>query len=587
MSKLSEAGAVAGVPGSRDDRREGAVIKSALWAAAGDALGWITELSYGAKGVVRRTGTDKVTSPVEWRRVIGGRGGPTVDLPAGTYSDDTQMRLAVSRAIRGDGTFDVEAFAKIEVTVWPVYALGAGLSTKAAAASLARRKVNWFSNFFERGRQQYVLGGGNGAAMRVQPHVWAMRQDREALIQEVLRDALVTHGHPHGFCGAVFHALCLAETLDRGEPPTLRACHSFIEALFEIVRLVDRDSQLSMFWKGHWEQSAGMSLDHAMKETCMEIWRDIEVLDKEFHSRPATPEKAYHRILSHLGCLEPRYRGSGLKTALAAVALSQLFSPEKIERCLTTAANELDSDTDTIATMAGAILGSASDHEPNWPIQDRGYIVDEARRLSLIARGEMQESFAYPDLNGWTPPTKQNAGVGRIDGKLAVAGLGRATPASKEYSTRLGSWQWLRLSFGQTVLAKKRKGEEPAMPETQLPIERKNGLSRTAGRRERTRIASHQTSLPFAGRTEKAVLPTLPDDIPAPVLSEKQRENDEPSETNTVDAWTNEVIHSGFDEIVLGRTFNRCIDQSQSVEAAVGFAAIVAKAKLARQRRKK
>src|ERR1044071_4951659 len=81
------------------------VLNSALWAAAGDALGWITELSRGEGGVQHRPGLNSVTRPVPWVRTIGGRHGPRVDLPAGTYSDDTQLRLAVSRSIRGNGSF--------------------------------------------------------------------------------------------------------------------------------------------------------------------------------------------------------------------------------------------------------------------------------------------------------------------------------------------------------------------------------------------------------------------------------------------------------------------------------------------------
>src|SRR5258707_2904687 len=77
-----------------DDRRKAAVVSSALWAAAGDALGWITELGR-EQTVAYRTGTgnSRVKEPVEWRRRIGGRVGPTVPLPAGTYSDDTQLRV--------------------------------------------------------------------------------------------------------------------------------------------------------------------------------------------------------------------------------------------------------------------------------------------------------------------------------------------------------------------------------------------------------------------------------------------------------------------------------------------------------------
>jgi len=90
------------------------IRNSALWAAWGDALGFPTELT-DEQGVIRRVGTPIVVTPKSWRRRVGGRFGVVVELPAGAYSDDTQLRLATSRAIRGDGSFAVEAFAKIEL----------------------------------------------------------------------------------------------------------------------------------------------------------------------------------------------------------------------------------------------------------------------------------------------------------------------------------------------------------------------------------------------------------------------------------------------------------------------------------------
>src|SRR2546430_1538367 len=93
---------------------------SAVWAAYGDALGFITELADEGR-VQYRSGSSNVTRTIEWRRKIGSLTGITVVLPAGTYSDDTQLRLATSRAIRGDGTFDVAAFSKVELPAWTNY----------------------------------------------------------------------------------------------------------------------------------------------------------------------------------------------------------------------------------------------------------------------------------------------------------------------------------------------------------------------------------------------------------------------------------------------------------------------------------
>ena len=348
---------------NEDQVRERAILHSCLWAATGDALGWITELAHGTRGVVRRTGADRVTQPVPWNRVIGGRAGPRVCLPAGTYSDDTQLRLAVSRSIRGDGSFDVEAFAKIEMTVWPTYALGAGRGSKAAAANLARRSVNWFSNFYERGRQKYVSSGGNGAAMRVQPHVWAFDGDSDTLLLNVLRDAIVTHGHPHGFCGAIFHAMCVTDAIRTRTIPAPDSWGQYLDRCLDIGRLIESEPQLSAFWAAEWEMKSGVTLKDAVMQFRDEGHRDLEIVQD---IRRDQASECYREVIRELGCLTPQYRGSGWKTALAALALAYFFRDKAIEDALIVAVNELESDTDTIATMTGALLGATVNRVPEW-----------------------------------------------------------------------------------------------------------------------------------------------------------------------------------------------------------------------------
>src|ERR1700729_2272988 len=119
-----------------EDENLQSIQNSMLWAAYGDALGFITEL-VSSKEVYKRTHANVASKTVPWFYMVGGHYGAEIELPAGSYSDDTQLRLAVCRAIRGDGIFDVEAFAKIELPIWLSYSLGAGKGTKAAAAALA------------------------------------------------------------------------------------------------------------------------------------------------------------------------------------------------------------------------------------------------------------------------------------------------------------------------------------------------------------------------------------------------------------------------------------------------------------------
>ena len=136
-----------GRSGAEFTDRQSQVRRSALWAAYGDALGWISELT-DKRGLGRRTCGEPLRRPIGWKRRIGGRIGITASIPQGCYSDDSQLRLATGRAIRPSG-FDVEAFAKVELPVWLSYGLGGGRSTGAGASNLARPTVPWFANTFK------------------------------------------------------------------------------------------------------------------------------------------------------------------------------------------------------------------------------------------------------------------------------------------------------------------------------------------------------------------------------------------------------------------------------------------------------
>ncbi len=172
------------------DERIARTRNSMLWAAYGDALGFISEL-VDKRGLLRRTKGAPLDRLMAWTRRVGGRGGVDVELPAGCWSDDTQLRMAVSRAIGPHG-FDVESFARIELPVWPAYALGGGRASKAAAANLAKSDSPWYANAFD----GWASAGGNGAAMRIQPHVWASADLDGDHLRDVIFDCICTHGHP-------------------------------------------------------------------------------------------------------------------------------------------------------------------------------------------------------------------------------------------------------------------------------------------------------------------------------------------------------------------------------------------------------
>ncbi len=214
------------------------------------------------------------------------------------------------------------------------YALGAGRGTRAAASNLAQPRVSWSANFFA----TYTTTGGNGAAMRIQPHVWAGQP-----LAAVVEDAVCTHGHMRAILGATLHATCLASVLRDGEiprpdPALLDDAHTPAPHCWHSART----------GSGAWEAQSGRPLDEALDAAVAE-GRDM--LDQARHASD------YVALATQLGALDPRTRGSGLSTAVLALALAWMYADDPL-RGLVVAANLLESDTDTIASMAGALLGA-------------------------------------------------------------------------------------------------------------------------------------------------------------------------------------------------------------------------------------
>lgn len=566
MASRSERGAQL-----KADKRRTAVASSSLWAAAGDALGWMTELA-DERTISYRTGSVQVRTTVDWRRRIGGRFGPTVTLPAGTYSDDTQLRLAVSRAIRGNGEFDVEAFAKVELPVWLSYSLGAGRGTTAAANNLAKPSVTWFSNFFSsRDTRGYFDAGGNGAAMRIQPHVWKCQSLRfEDFAADVLKDAITTHGHPIGFCGAVFHALCVAYSLLEQRPPDLSAWKDFIGLFGQLSKVVKRDEHLGLFWLGPWEERFGCSLQQAVEteaKRCSSLVSDLHAIVDE-------GPRGYRDVLEKLGGFNAATRGSGTNTAIAAAALALCGISLSPEDTLCLGANEIGSDTDTIASMAGAIIGSINGGEPRWKLQDRGYLIAEAVRMADIACGEKAASFQYPDLMGWAPPTTQSDAVGTTSTAMWLAGLGRAKQLGEAWAGQDAEWQWLQLEFGQTVLAKRRLSPRD-LSEADLPA------APTQARSARDRKRGSEEPTLFSDARQ-------PDDRSAPAGRSSSARSAPPINSKlerSIDDLADWVIAEGFRPEIVGEAFLLAAQGANAIDRSIALAAVVAKAIDARRKR--
>jgi ADP-ribosylglycohydrolase len=447
-------------PGAAPKIITSAAVRSALWAAWGDALGFPAELASPSL-LERRLDASSGNGIRAWPRRVGGRMGPTVRLPAGCTSDDTQLRLAVGRCIRTSGRFDVEAFSKIELPIFLSYELGAGRGTKAAARALARRSTRWFSNFFETKTSSYMNGGGNGAAMRIQPHVWAARNAKpETYLSTVLRDTVCTHGHLRGILGAALHAISLGTALRQGGIPSPERWPGMVAHLSLIGDLVHRDEVLGERWLPVWEKQSGESFEAALETTIGELQKQVRLAGEasEHIRRDENDASLYSDLVRALGGFDSNTRGAGTISAVLALWLSWTYS-ERSKEGVTVAASLLESDTDTIATMAGAILGAISEDSPPGEVLDAKLIVKEASRFERMSRGEQTANFPHPDPMRWEAPSSLSDALGEVEGRPVIAGLGPGKLLDEPISgqgKKPGMWQWFLTDFGQHLLIKRR-----------------------------------------------------------------------------------------------------------------------------------
>lgn len=430
-----------------------------LAAAVGDALGWPQELRGGLLGGKRaRDGAEQVPQFRDWVRNGGYRAHRYHDpVMAGQYSDDTQLLLAAARAcLTGDRWW--EQLTKVELPVWPLYQRGGGGAVLKATAAWAEGKPPWLRGRTKRDTDtlhRYRGAGANGVAMRIAPHVcWA--DDMATLHARVFRDGITTHGHPRALVGALVYASALnhaahsTHTLEFGE---------IVEAGYR--GLVDVDELLNLL-PAPWPDIDEFA--QAWQRTNSEMAQLLETaalsLRRGAVSRPAA-------TLEELGCTDVKINGAGTITAAGALYLAARFA-SRPESALLSAAYLPNGDTDTLASMTGALLGAI--HGTGWipqsladGVQDRDYL------LSLAARSAARESNPAEHRHGNVAKYKnrlaqlsRHLDLGALhdfpDGRKAS--IRNVEPLGHANGTRIA----LRLDDGQSVLIDILEDGKPTAP---------------------------------------------------------------------------------------------------------------------------
>jgi hypothetical protein len=151
--------------------------------------------------------------------------------------------------------------------------------------------------------------------------------------------------------------------------------------------------------------------------------------------------------------------------------------------------------------------------------------------------------------------------VGYAHETVAVLGLGSARSIGEKWESRGKDscvWQWLKLSFGQTILAKQRRNlpqlsDQPHPPnrdvggEKPMPTKQRNSMEEQVELFDRNRV---------------------------------RREQDTPN--RGLDELTNEAIKSGFNPEVIGKHILELSERPNAIELGLAYVAVVVKAKRAR-----
>lgn len=365
------------------DRFKGAMVLSAV----GDALGWPTEFLK-ESAVCKIPFSIPVREFVFWRKIVGGRWwGYLTDIRPGEYSDDTQMNLAVARSISLCGNFDPQHFAYAELPLWLEYERGGGRAVKAAARSVTGRNKTWNTNFYKAGDTEYCQAGGNGAAMRIVPIALVNTYDMNRLVYDCVINSIITHGHPRGILGSVIVATTIVHALTDEKFDAAHTISHVSTGINSVGEIFKRDGLLRE-WVDRWnsaKETQGLQFFDVLSEVQKETVAHLHAIPNHLDREP----REYYRLV---GALDPQTKGSGTGTACAALYMSLQGQGNPAE-ALIVAANQIGSDTDTIASCLGAVLGARIGYEnipPIWRnhVKHGKYISDMAERICKIATGE-------------------------------------------------------------------------------------------------------------------------------------------------------------------------------------------------------
>lgn len=324
---------------SRLEKCKGAMLGTAI----GDALGWPNE----PRAKNRKKRIEVTDHFVEWTRSSNNPRWHDEKILPGEYSDDTQLTLSVARSIiAGDWE---RFFAEKELPFWLRYERGGGGALLKAAKTLKRGYQPWQSDYV----WDYFNAGGNGAAMRILPHVIAAaeKSDIKKLMLDIAKNTRITHGHPRAFLGAACYAYALDYLLKK-------------DSILEYGELVGAvldgrnewgaplDSGVFGDWINTAQKFCNYDFSAEWSFTLERMSNRLKYIQEVLKKGLILDDK---KVLTELECFA-KMNGAGDVASLAAIYLSSRYANNP-SLGIKIPAFSFGADTDTIASMTGGLLG--------------------------------------------------------------------------------------------------------------------------------------------------------------------------------------------------------------------------------------
>lgn len=472
--------------------KSGKSVGAMLGAACGDALGWPNERVGKSKAPKQPQG--RLHEFRRWTRRSGGRFFPHEEIiEAGEYSDDTQLILCLSRSLlKGEKWF--EFYTQVELPFWSLYERGGGGATKRAVDSWQDGIEPWNSNRKPQEVKRYFEAGGNGVAMRALPHaLYLCDEDFSKVARSIFMDGITTHGHPRALLGALVYGYALWASLRK------EAKLGYGELIEEIIANkaawspIPAQDNFSQDWLAQ-AQKHLKDYEKLWLSTKEEILKYLDVCKSEL-SRGALSFD--DDALEKLQCFNKQISGAGTVAAIASVYLASRYAADPINGVIK-AAFAIGSDTDTIASMAGGLLGCINGSD--WlssvksGIQDCSYLEKTALKLSTRQTESMSsyEPIKRTALKKWIDDVvsaPDSSEVTLPDGRIAKVNCGQyQISCSGKYKVE---FRRFITSEGQTVyinkISKGNFASQQRAPET-VPSTKQTSSNQSQGTMQEDRL---------------------------------------------------------------------------------------------------